>query len=269
MTAVPVLTRYVDDALPGVALLLRRARHRLSGSVAMAVMRRYVRPGDLVVDVGARRGLFSAYLADLVGPDGEVEAFEPFLPNVAALRRLFIGRPQVRVHAVALSAATRTATLAIPLERGRPDTALGSLECGHDARPALTVEVACRRLDDVLVRRARPVRFITCDVAGHELSVFRGAAAVLAADRPIVLVEIDPRHAAEPIAARFAFFASLGYTGYALRRGRSPRPLDVPDAGGPGAEAGSTFLFLPRDPAAPDGASPVPTPKTSQGPPPP
>jgi len=265
MTAVPVFTRYVDDAMPGVALLLRRAKHRLAGSVEMAAMRRYVRPGDLVVDIGARRGLFTAYLADLVGPDGEVEAFEPFPPNVAALRRLFIGRPQVRVHAVALSDATRKAALAVPLEGRHPNTALGSLEPGHDAGPALSVDVQCRRLDDLLIRRDRPVRFVKCDVEGHELSVFRGATAVLVADRPIVLVEIEQRHTAEPITTRFHFFASLGYTGYALRRGRSPRPLDVPDVGGPGAEAGNMFLFLPREPAA---TPPESLPESSQGPPP-
>jgi FkbM family methyltransferase len=241
VTAVPVLTRYVDDALPGVALLLRRAKHRLSGSVEMAAMRRYVRPGQLVVDVGARRGLFTAYLADLVGAEGMVEAFEPFPPNVAALRRLFSGRPQVRVHAVALSAAARTATLAVPLEGRHPDTALGSLEPCHGGRAAVTVEVACRRLDDLLARRDRPVRFVKCDVEGHELAVFRGATGILTADRPVVLAEIEQRHAAEPVATRFDFFASLGYTAWALERGRPPRPVDdgVPDG------TGNMYLFLP------------------------
>jgi FkbM family methyltransferase len=243
MTAVPVLTRYVDDALPGVALLLRRAKHRLAGSVEMAAMRRHVRPGDLALDIGARRGLFTAYLADLVGPDGIVEAFEPFPPNVLALRRLFSGRPQVRVHAVALSAATRTATLAVPLEGRHPDTALGSLERDPAGRPAVTVEVACRRLDDLLVRRDRPVRFIKCDVEGHELSVFRGAAGVIAADRPVVLVEIEQRHTAEPVATRFDFFASLGYTGWYLHRGHPPRPV----AAANGADGdGNMYLFLPK-----------------------
>lgn len=243
MTAVPVLTRYVDDALPGVALMLRRAKHRLSGSVEMAAMRRHVAPGELVLDIGARRGLFTAYLADLVGPDGIVEAFEPFPPNVAALRRLFIGRGQVRVHAVALSDATRTATLAVPLEGRHPDTALGSLEPAPAGRPAVTVEVACRRLDDLLARRDRPVRFIKCDVEGHELAVFRGAAGVLAVDRPVVLAEIEQRHTAEPIATRFDFFTSLGYTAWALERGRPPRQVD--DATPGGHSGANMYLFLP------------------------
>jgi len=251
MTQVPVLTRYVDEALPGVALLLRRAKHRLAGSVEMAAMRRHVRPADLVVDIGARRGLFTAYLADLVGPDGIVEAFEPFPPNIAALRRLFFagpwGRPQVRIHAVALSAATRTATLAVPLEGRHPDTALGSLEPAPAGRRAVTVEVACRRLDDLLARRDRPVRFIKCDVEGHELAVFRGAAGVLAADRPVVLAEIEQRHTAEAVATRFDFFASLGYTGWHLQRGHAPRP--VGEAGG--ADGANMYLFLPAGPTAP------------------
>jgi hypothetical protein len=40
-------------------------------------VKRHVRPGMAVVDVGANLGWFTVHLADLVGKDGRVDAFEP------------------------------------------------------------------------------------------------------------------------------------------------------------------------------------------------
>lgn len=257
--AVPFLTHHVDEVLPGLALRLRRAKHRLTGSVEMAVMERYVGKGDLVLDIGARRGLFTAVLADLVGPDGRVDAFEPFPPNVAALRRLFDRRPQVRVHDVALSGGHRTATLRVPLAGSHPNTALGSVEPGNGTGAGVAcveVEVPCRRLDDALADRLRPARFIKCDVEGHELAVFRGGARLLMADRPVVLTEIEQRHTDEAVSSRFDLFASLGYAGYFLQRGHPPRPVKEFEparhqATGAGRSYVNMFLFLPDAGEAP------------------
>lgn len=253
----PFLIRHLDDSLPGLALRLRRAKHRLAGSLEMAVMARYVGRGDLVLDIGARRGLFTAVMADLVGPGGAVEAFEPYPPNVAALRRLFARRSRVRLHAVALSDKRRTATLRVPLEGGHPNTALGSVEAAGGTQGAcVAVAVPCRRLDDALVDRLRPVRFIKCDVEGHELAVFRGAARLLMADRPVVLTEIEGRHTDEAVSSRFDFFASLGYAGFFLARGQPPRPVKAFDPARHQADPRArgyvnTFLFLPDAGAAP------------------
>src|SRR5687768_8794135 len=40
-------------------------------------LRRFVRPGDTVVDVGANMGIHTMLLADAVGPNGRVHAIEP------------------------------------------------------------------------------------------------------------------------------------------------------------------------------------------------
>ena len=46
-----------------------------------------VRPGDIVLDVGANIGLYSVHLSRAVGPSGQVHAFEPDPANVVLLRQ--------------------------------------------------------------------------------------------------------------------------------------------------------------------------------------
>lgn len=53
----------------------------------LAAMCALVRPGDVVLDVGANIGLHTLHLSRAVGPTGTVHAFEPDPANVALLRR--------------------------------------------------------------------------------------------------------------------------------------------------------------------------------------
>ncbi|MDB5597870.1 MAG: Methyltransferase FkbM [Hyphomicrobiales bacterium] len=50
-------------------------------------IKRYVRPGDRVCDLGANIGWHTLALAQAVGPNGHVDAFEPRLPTYDYLRR--------------------------------------------------------------------------------------------------------------------------------------------------------------------------------------
>src|SRR3989442_114501 len=95
------LVLHLDRVSPTLALWLRTIKYRLTGSVEMQAMRRYVRPGDVVLDIGARRGLFTDYLLRLVAPNGMVHAFEPFGENLLALHSLFDRDPFVTIHPIA------------------------------------------------------------------------------------------------------------------------------------------------------------------------
>src|SRR2546430_13750536 len=61
---------------------------------------RSVREGDVVVDAGAERGLFTARLAQLVGPGGTVHAFEPNPESLPYLHVIAAAEPNVRVNGV-------------------------------------------------------------------------------------------------------------------------------------------------------------------------
>ena len=53
-----------------------------------AFLRRRCRPGDTVMDIGAHIGLFTVFMARLVGPSGRVLSFEPTPYTCGVLREM-------------------------------------------------------------------------------------------------------------------------------------------------------------------------------------
>jgi FkbM family methyltransferase len=143
------------------------------------LMQQLVRPGMTVVDAGANLGYFTLLLADLVGPDGRVLAFEPN-PHIA--RRLrqsvavngFAGR--TAVHDVALGDAEREVGLVVPA--GEPKNA-HVVPAGEG-----DVQVHSHRLDSYGVLPD----FIKIDVEGAEMAVWQGMTGILAARKPLTVV---------------------------------------------------------------------------------
>lgn len=205
----------------------------------MRLLRRLVRPGTAVIDVGASGGQYALHLAALGAAS---LLFEPRLAAAAELRRRFLGGgwlhrcvgsapPYIRIEQVAVSEQPGTATLRLlpsdvgrsTLEAGNPIEQRGQIE---------SVEVPVRRLDDYLDSEplcSRPVSFVKIDVEGHEASVLRGALGLLERDRPSLLIEVEEEHRAGSLAEVRDLLASLGYRGSFLWQGES-LPLDAFDA---------------------------------------
>src|SRR5467141_3795251 len=55
----------------------------------------FVRPGNIVLDVGANVGAHTVFLSHLVRDDGRVIAFEPLAPNIDALRETIRRRSRI------------------------------------------------------------------------------------------------------------------------------------------------------------------------------
>jgi FkbM family methyltransferase len=185
-----------------------------------AEVRKAVRAGDLVVDVGANVGLVAGELCHLVGPTGEVWAFEPLPRNVARLQELKDdnGLDQLRVFPYALGADPARLSLRLPTGG---QSGWGSFTKDWDIGD--TVEVEVRRLDDVL--GSRPVRLLKIDVEGYEEQVLSGAEQILRSSRPIIICEIADRWlraAGSSENALIARFTDLGY------RVATRRPAGMP-----------------------------------------
>jgi FkbM family methyltransferase len=230
----------------------RRRRH----DFALRVVDAFVSRGDVVVDAGASRGLYTARMRDLVGRRGAVHAFEPNQLHHERLRRL-AAHGIVTLHPAALSDHLGGAELRTPVIGGHEYGGWATLEARPDAT-VRTVSVPTVRLDDVL--SGERVAFIKCDVEGHEAAVLRGAQQVLERSRPRILIEIEQRHRVEDVSTTFAVFAALGYQGWMLAPG-GLRPLAKFDLerdqlaflanGPPSSEAMPlgyvhNFLFLPN-----------------------
>jgi FkbM family methyltransferase len=168
-------------------------------------------PARIAVDVGAARGHFSA---TLLGCGCRVVAVEANPEEAARFARRL---PDVPLHRVALSSATGAAQLRVPLRTSGALPGYGTIEpanrlnVGH--RGVAEVEVPLRRLDDLGLP---PVGLVKIDVEGHELEVLRGAAGILARDRPALQLEAEERHRPGAVASTAAFLAEFGYAGWVL-----------------------------------------------------
>jgi FkbM family methyltransferase len=149
----------------------------------------YLRPGDAVLDIGAKAGQFAIPAARLVGPPGRIDAFEPspalrsvLIDNIASAKLKSV----IVVHALM---AGSTAGLGRFVD--------GTSRSGR-RRPPLPGELATRvigieqvRLDHFIGKRRYALMHI--DIAGCELNALRGAEAQLnQANPPALLVAFDP-----------------------------------------------------------------------------
>lgn len=159
-----------------------------------------IRPGDVVLDVGANVGFYSLLAARAAGKAGRVVAFEPLQRNVERLRRHLelnhLSEVEVIQAAVSDSSGVRW------FSKGEYE-ATGRLDSSGE------IEVAALSLDDFHAQGKLPrVDVIKIDVEGAELEVLRGAARVLTALRPCLVVEL---HNPEMDRECPAFLRRLGY----------------------------------------------------------
>ncbi len=151
---------------------------------------RYVQPGWRVAEVGANLGYFTLLLADLVGPQGQVVAFEPLSVNYTLLRR------SVAVNGFADRVTCRPEALSDEDGEGRivvnPDNYGGGSILAAPGAHTISEQVKLMRSGAAL-GDFRP-DFIKMDVEGAEEKVMAGMSDLLAAQRRIALVIEFDRH---------------------------------------------------------------------------
>jgi FkbM family methyltransferase len=190
------------------------------GSYALLVvnaMHRFLRLGDVFLDVGANIGYLSAVAAGLVGPQGQVHAFEPVPAYFERLCRLAALNPEYRIAANPCAAGETPGTfkMYVALEPGQ-----STLVPLYKVAPeiASTIDVPVIRLDSYLEKnQIERVALIKIDAEGFELPILRGLQNHFekSSHRPAIICEIAPR--AYPLMGRSvselaAFTAKYGYS---------------------------------------------------------
>jgi FkbM family methyltransferase len=151
-------------------------------------LKRELKAGDVVYDVGANAGFFTLIAARLVGPGGKVVAFDPAPENCDCIHQQVALNgidPYCTAVAKAVGGAAGTATFSFAAS-GSP---MGHLGGAQDGERSVQVEVTT--LDDAVEAYGRPT-FIKLDVEGAEGEVMAGARRLLnaGAARPTWLIEL-------------------------------------------------------------------------------
>lgn len=215
----------------------------------MLFLRRWIRPGAVVLDVGANIGTYTVPLARLVGPSGRVVAFEPNRPTCACLRQNVRQNHLRNVHIVRAAVGECPGQAELVVNRANfGEVHLAPTSGGNGDRTTVVVTT----LDSEVERLKLPrVDYIKIDVEGFELAALRGAVRILASNpRLVVQTEIVPAHAARygfDAKDMAAFFADFGYTPHACdETGRMhPVKVDHPPAEADWFWARSAAVFAP------------------------
>jgi len=158
------------------------------------VVKHLVKPGQQVADVGANVGVYTVYLAGLVGEAGHVHAIEP-IPETFGVLQYVVRKqkwPHITLYNCAISDTAGSVRMVVPnSEDGTPNYYMAHLTsaAAQEDKSQLVVEVQALSLDLLLVEPI--ISFIKCDVEGHELACIRGAQAIIRRSRPAWFIEVS------------------------------------------------------------------------------
>jgi FkbM family methyltransferase len=159
--------------------------------------RKFLPPGGIALDIGANIGAHTLPMAQAVGTEGRVYAFEPTRYAFSKLARNISLNPalasRICLEQTMLSDKDNSSPPSVLYSSWSLATAGGSRHPKHlgqlkDAAGAM-VRKLDSRIDQLGLDR---IDFIKIDVDGNECEVFRGAQRTLARYRPKILMEFMP-----------------------------------------------------------------------------
>lgn len=149
------------------------------------LLKKYIREGDVVLDIGANIGFYTKILSALAGDTGKVYAFEPDRTNFSHLKKNTARLKNVELHNKAVSDTSGTITLY------HSDL----LNVDHKTYPTKdhtgTTEIPCVALDDIIPDKK--VDFIKIDIQGYEYFAFKGMQGIFNANKDLkIIAELYP-----------------------------------------------------------------------------
>lgn len=133
-----------------------------------------LKPGMRVFDIGANVGYYTQKFAEVVGPTGEVHAFEPVPASAAKVRELQAQYPWIHVHECAVADRPGEVVMNAEADSTSPTNRIafdGENSAEGIAVPVLTIDHAAADFG--------VPAFIKIDVEGYEWHVVQCAASVL------------------------------------------------------------------------------------------
>ena len=216
------LLRYLPERLL-IPLKMRHYAHALASfsgadEADAKVVGHIVGSGDHAVDIGANIGWYTKILSGLVGSRGKVFSFEPVPQTFALLAHCVckLSLDNVEIFNCGLSESAGRALMEVPADDHGNSNFYRSRIVTNAAGPSRHYNVSLRTLDSFFAGGGKTVKFIKCDVEGHELAVLKGALAVIEKSKPAWLIEVsgDPGEKESNGRKLFDLMGSKGYAAY-------------------------------------------------------
>lgn len=168
----------------------------------VALFRQILRPGDLVVEAGANFGAHTVAMAQMVGEQGCIIAFEPQRLVFQAMVTNVALNSLLNVMTVQAGLGAQPGALKVPVLNPAKGHNFGGFNISnHNTGEEVPVQI----VDSLNLNRCR---LIKVDVEGMECEVLEGARNTIARLRPVLYVENDR---AENSQRLIALIQSLNY----------------------------------------------------------
>jgi FkbM family methyltransferase len=179
-----------------------------------------IRHGDVVVDVGANKGLHTIPMAHLVGQTGRVYAFEAIPENASLVSNRSVGLNVSVIQAACTNYSIRNTQSSVKFCHVRKLDGFSGIRKRPnviDEWDPVELVVPTITLDEAIPLDSR-VTFIKSDVECGDFHVLQGAERILAKSRPIVIFESGRQYAADLYNYTkddfFDYFSNLNYKLY-------------------------------------------------------
>ena len=177
-------------------------------------IKKMIKPGDVVVDIGANLGYFSIIFSKLIRPNGKLISIEPVPVFYNLLAKSLKGKRNCTVYNYALGLENKNITMSIPNEGGFFRTGLAQVAENASAQNYNFESTMIK--GSQLLSNLTKIDYIKCDIEGYEKYVLPELFELLLKFKPIVQVETIST-IANPV---FKFMEDLNYARFNLINGQ-------------------------------------------------
>lgn len=179
----------------------------------IALLKQIIKPGDVILDIGANIGYYAKILSDFTGQQGRVFCFEPDAINYNHLRDATKNYPNITIFNMAVSDCESV----LKIYKSK------LLNVDHRTYPVNnydSVEEVKANSIDLLIAAGNIAipKVIKIDIQGYELTAFKGMSNLLKKSKDLKIVaEFWPhgfKRAGTSAIELFDFFNQLGYNIY-------------------------------------------------------
>lgn len=175
-------------------------------------LRKVLRPGQQVIDIGANYGLYTVSMAAAIGPQGRAWAFEPASSTATFLAKSIAenGFTHITLEKCALSSQPGTAHLSL-----NDNSELNELVRDGNNPSGQSEEVTLTTLDECMLRHGwTDIDFMKIDAEGEEENILKGGQKFFTSLSPLIVYEVK---AGTTLHLELTeTFAKLGYQSYRL-----------------------------------------------------
>ena len=161
---------------------------------------KYIKPGNIVYDVGANAGFYSLLSSLLVSETGKVYSFEPLPANISYLKKHIELNKLGNVKVIEKAVSNKVSTVRFNFGDNR--------SAGHISNDG-EIEVETISIDEFISQGNPSPDIIKMDIEGAEYEALIGAKELLKRKKPVIFLAT---HSSEIRAKCLKLLAEFGYT---------------------------------------------------------